>query len=140
MHKVILVSVSSYCLEKKSEEFLKIANTIYLDLCILKDGVSGSRFQKQISEEAKKIYETYESRNCEKSKEACKKELDAQLHHFVNQLADRYSEPEGKGLQNLLDDIEKMKKKYNKKELGPAKETVLTKFENTEVNCSKVIK
>jgi hypothetical protein len=65
--------------------------------------------------------------------------LQAYWHHFENQLADRYLEPEGKGFQNFCDDIENMKAEWNEKELGPANEKAFKKFENNEVSCSKAI-
>jgi hypothetical protein len=129
-----MFSVSSLYLGEKYREFEDVAKRTYFGLCILKDGESWFHYQQQLYEETKKIFETYQSRNYKKSKEACIKELQTYLQNFNGQFADRYSKPEGTGLQNLCDDIKEMKAKYNKKELGPAKEKVFTKFENNEVS------
>ncbi len=134
-----MFSVSSLYLEEKYREFLQAANTTYFGLCILKDGESGSRFQKQLSVEVEKIYEAHKSGNYKASKEECEKVLQGYLENLNDQLADRYSMPEGKGLQNLCDDITKMEAEWSKKELGPAKEKAFKDFEDNEVGYSKAI-
>jgi hypothetical protein len=72
------------------------------------------------------------------SKEKCESELQIQLQNFEHLFDERFSEPEGKGVQNLLKDIEEMKAKYQQKELGPAKNDVYKNFEKTKVIFIKI--
>jgi hypothetical protein len=72
------------------------------------------------------------------SKKNCESELQIQLQNFEHLFDERFSEPEGKGVQNLQKDIEEMKAKYQQKELGPAKNDVYKNFEKTEVINIKI--
>jgi hypothetical protein len=111
---------------------------MYSKECILQDGESGSHYQQQLSEEAKKIDATRKSLNYEKSKEKCKKEMQVHLLKFEAKFVDMYSELEGKGIQNLRNDIKKMKTEYHEKELGPARDDVYKDFEKAEVRVVQV--
>jgi hypothetical protein len=45
----------------------------------------------------------------------------------------RYSQPRGVGLRNFEDDILRMKQKYERDAVGPAKQNVLQRAEENEV-------
>ncbi len=48
-------------------------------------------------------------------------------------MGSRYSQPRGVGLRNFEDDILRMKQKYERDAVGPAKQEVLRRAEENEV-------
>jgi len=98
------------------------------------DGEARHEMLCQLEAKCEEDFKNEKSKNFKVSTKKCKKVIEElKAMHFTHE--ERYLQPEGVGVKNLQEDIAKIKSAYENRieELGPAKEKVYFKFEQTEV-------
>ena len=96
-------------------------------------GKKFASYLDKLEDECEAQFKKNKDENFSASQVQCEKILQEVLRGVEKQTGTRYSTPSGVGLKNFEEDLGNMHSEYKERAIGPARESVWQKAEDTEV-------